>query len=271
MKSLRKALSLLNEFSKQEGTLAVGELATRTGLTRSHASRLLAEFAEAGVLIQDPKSRCYSVGLRTYVLGMRFINQDRLARESIPIMRKLMDVTGHSARLSVMDGDKVLYFLCMEGPLFVDTGFRAGTCLPIHSTSAGRVLLAFLHTEQVKRILSRAVLAKLTDGTVTDKRELTRMLEHVCLQGYATQRGETTTDLAAVTVPVFGSSQQVLAALTVALPVRLCSEKVESLLIEQLHNAARGISLRMGALAYPYGTAQGAIRYLSPQRNRPRR
>jgi len=37
---------------------------------------------------------------------------------------------GRYARLSVRDGDEVVYLIGVEGPHFVDTGWRAGTWLP---------------------------------------------------------------------------------------------------------------------------------------------
>ena len=269
MKSLRSALKLFLEFSDEKPEQRVSDLARRTGLTKSHVSKLLTEFASAGLLSQNPDTRVYSVGRRTYVLGTRFINHDRLVRESITIMRMLMDTTGHSARLSVIDGKRVLYLLCIEGPLFVDTGIRTGTWLPLHSTTAGRVLLAFMDAERVKSMLGAAPLRKLTTRTITNRKRLNCILMNVRSRGYATQRGETTQDLAAVSAPVFGVNQEVLAALTVALPAHLLTKGVESALVEQLHDAARGISLRLGCSAYPFGAARGAAAYLRPRRRMP--
>lgn len=269
MKSLRSALKLFLEFSDEQPEQRVSDLARRTGLTKSHVSKLLSEFANAGLLSQDPDTRVYSVGRRAYVLGTRYINHDRLVRESIPIMRLLMDTTGHSARLSVIDGKRVLYLLCIEGPLFVDTGIRAGTWLPLHSTTAGRVLLAFTNTERANSMIGTAQLRKLTAKTIVDKKRLTNILAGVLNSGYATQRGETTQDLAAVSVPVFGVDQGVIAALTVALPVHLLTKRIESALVEQLHDAARGISLRMGCRVYRFGSARGAATYLRTARRKP--
>ena len=184
-------------------------------------------------------------------------------------MRMLMDTTGHSARLSVIDGKRVLYLLCIEGPLFVDTGIRTGTWLPLHSTTAGRILLAFMDAERVKSMLGAAPLRKLTARTVTDRARLNSILTSVRIRGYATQRGETTQDLAAVSAPVIGANQEVLAALTVALPTHLLTKGIESALVEQLHDAARGISLRMGCRAYPFGAARGSAAYLRPRRRKP--
>jgi len=263
MKSLRTALKLLLEFSDEQPDQRVSDLANRTGLTKSHVSKLLSEFANAGLLVQNPVTRSYSVDQATYVLGTRFINNDRLAHESIPIMRMLMDTTGHSARLSVLDKMRALYLLCIEGPLFVDTGIRTGTWLPLHSTSAGRVLLAFHETERIDAMLGRSPLKKLTEKTVVDKKKLNQILANVRTNGYATQRGETTQDLAAISAPVFGEHQKVLAALTVAMPAHLLTGDIEVALVGQLHDAARGISLRMGCRVYPYGSAaRGTAMYL---------
>ena len=86
-------------------------------------------------------------------------------------MRQLVDETGHSARLSVLDGERVLYLVGVEGPLSSASGWRSGMWLPLHSTAAGQILLAFLDPAQARRLLSGPLEAA-TPRTLTDLEEL---------------------------------------------------------------------------------------------------
>lgn len=257
MKSVRGALRLLMEFTGEQPAFTIGELAARTGMGKSHVSKAIAAFVESGLLVQDPRSRALSVGVRAFVLGARFINYDRLSREAMPVMREILQRTGHSTRLSVLDGDRVLYLVGMEGPMFVDTGWRVGTWLPAHSTTAGRVLLAFAGERSVAALLSRRPLARLTEHTVTDRRVLDRILSRIRGEGYDIQRNETTQGIGTIGAPVFDATQSVTGVLSVAFPSHVVARGEERPLIEELHAGARALSQRLGCPVYPYGgTAQ---------------
>ena len=198
------------------------------------------------------------LGARMVALGSRFVTPDPLCREAMPVLRSVVESTGHSARLSVLDGDDVLYLLGVEGPLFVDTGWRAGTWLPVHSTAAGRVLLAFMAAERAARALTRAQLRPITDRTVVDPGQLRKLIDAARMRGYTVQRGETTPGLGVLAVPIFGTGQQVVGALSVAFPSHLVASRNEGDLAELLHASARVLSQRIGGTVYPFGTRRGA-------------
>jgi DNA-binding IclR family transcriptional regulator len=260
MKSVRGALRLLMEFTGEQPAFSIGELAERTGMGKSHVSKAIAAFVESGLLVQDPRTRAVSVGARAFVLGARFVNYDRLSREAMPVMRELTQRTGHSTRLSVLDQDRVLYLLGVEGQMFVDTGWRVGTWLPAHSTTAGRVLLAFLGEARAAELLSRKPLARLTEHTVTDRRVLERILARIRASGFDVQRNETTQGLGTIGAPVFDGRQVVIGVLSIAFPSHLVVKGAEGPLIEQLHAGARALSQRMGCPVYPFGGAQAQLR-----------
>ncbi|MGE0800767.1 MAG: IclR family transcriptional regulator [Lautropia sp.] len=258
MKSLRTALRLLMMFAGEQRDYGVGELAERAGLSKSQVSKVLAAFGEAGLLVQNPESRRYSVGVRMFALGSRFVTYDRLCREAMPVMRELVAQTGHSARLSVLDGDNALYLLGFEGPFFVDTGWRAGTWLPVHASSAGRVMLAFSESHRAERVMASGAMRAITDRTVIDPAELRRIIDLARWQGYSVQRGETSPGLGVISVPVFGEGMEVVATLGFAFPAHLVAPADEPDLVAPLHEAARILSQRIGGTVYPFGRGPAA-------------
>lgn len=253
VKSLNTALSLLSEFLAHDQDLGVADLAERTGMPKGQVSKILATFRDHQFLRQDPTTRRYSVGLRTFVLGSRFANQDRLTRYALPMMRELSQETGHSVRLSVMDGDAVVYLMGIEGQAFIDTGWRSGTFLPIHSTTAGRIVLAFMDEARAEALIERQPMDRFTPSTVVDRAELRRIIAEVRKTGFSSQRGETNPGLATVAVPIFGDGQSIVGALGFAYPSHAVPANKERELVGLLHRAARVLSLRMGCAVYPFG------------------
>jgi DNA-binding IclR family transcriptional regulator len=257
MKSLRSALRVLMAFCEEQQDFGVGELAEQCRLSKGQVSKVLATFAEFGLLTQSPDSRRYQVGSRLYALGSRYLNFDTLCRGAMPVMRDLVESTGHSARLSVLDGDRVLYLLGFEGPLFMDTGWRAGTWLPVHATSSGRVLLATMDAERARRLRPQR-LEIFTSRTITDLDEIDRRVEQARTQGFAVQRDETTPGLGVISAPVYGRGGQPLGTLGLAFPSHVVPADQEPQLIRALHGACRVLSQRVGCTVYPYGPPVGA-------------
>lgn len=250
MQSLATSLRVLSTFTEVDADLGVVEVAGRCGLTKSQTSKVMAALRRDGFLDQDAKTRRFRVGLRAYVVGSRFLSQNALCREATPIMRFLVDRSGHSTRLSVVDRDRVIYLMAIEGPLLLDTPWRAGTVLPWHATSAGRVLLAAQEDAEADAILARHGVARVTPLTVTDPDRLRRLRDEVRSRGYSAVRSESTPGLGAISVPVLGTSQAVVASLSLTFPDHSVPESDEPRLVAALHEAARLLSMRIGAVVY---------------------
>ena len=100
-------------------------------------------------------------------------------------MRRLVDATGHSAVLSVMHEASVIHLLAVEDRLFVDGRWRVGRWMPYHTTSSGRVLLAFGSEEELEQLIARHGLPRLTANSITDPATLRASIRKVRQQGYS--------------------------------------------------------------------------------------
>lgn len=251
MKSLRASISVLDVFSAAQRDWGVNEIAQATGLTKSHVSKVLAAFCDGGMLVRDPMSKRYSVGVRLYAIGQRYISHDRLSQTGISLMRQLVDETGHSARLSVLDGERVLYLMGVEGPLSSASGWRTGMWLPLHSTAAGQILLAFMDPGEARQRLSGA-LEPATPKTITEVDQLENKLAQARRRGFVVARGENIAEVGAIAVPLFGEGQKLLGALSLSFPARLVKPASETALAVKLHRAADLLSQRVGCELYPF-------------------
>jgi DNA-binding IclR family transcriptional regulator len=253
MKSLRTGLRVLLEFEQNQRDFGVTELAQRCDLSKSQVSKILGALVSSGLVVQNPATRTYSVGQRCYVLGSRFTTYDSLCQAATPVMRELLNRTGHSVRLSVPDGDQSLYLIGLEGPMFIDTGWRSASSVPIGASSAGRVLAAFMDPERCRHLLDLPV-PSLTKDTVRDRATLEKLVAAVRVNGYSVQRNETSLGMGVVSVPLFRDGHHIVGALGLAFPSHHVGSEDERALIDALHDAARSISQRLGCFVYPFGT-----------------
>jgi DNA-binding IclR family transcriptional regulator len=253
MKSLSTALQVLREFVAAQKPFGVVELSERLGLHKGQVSKILRAFREESFLEQDPKTRKYSVGLNAFALGNNFVNSNVLSREALPIMRRLVDATGHSGVLSVLHEASVIHLLAVEGRLFVDGRWRVGRWMPYHTTSSGRVLLAFSPEEALESRITRYGLSRLTPNSITDAKTLRTAIAKVRRQGYSVTRSETHVGTASLAVPLFGHDGRAMTALGLICPEHLLDQAEVKKLVPPLQAAARELSARMGAQVCPFG------------------
>ena len=253
MKSLDAALKLLSEFTGKEADISVSELSAKTGMPKSQVSKILLTFRKNRFLEKDDTTQRYSVGPRAFALGSRFVNHNPLTRAALPVMRELTERSGHSTRLCIRVDCDVLYMLGIEGPHFIDTGWRVGQWMPMHASSAARVFLAEADEAEIDRILLQHGMPALTERTVQDADELKVMLREARATGFARNYGETARGLSTLSVPVFGHGGILTASLTIAFPSHVVDAESEPDLVEMMHRSARTLSQKIGCEVYPYG------------------
>jgi DNA-binding IclR family transcriptional regulator len=253
IKSLATALRVLSRFISAQGPLGVGEFAQQMKLNKSQVSKILKTFRDFGFLEQDPATQKYSVGLNAFALGNTYVNHFPLARDALPVMRKLVDQTGHSAVLSVMHDSEVIHLLAVEGRLVIDGRWRVGRYMPYHSTSSGRLLLAFGPPERVDMFLKTRGLPRITPNTITQEREFRASLQKARKFGICVTRSETYAESASIGAPVLDTMGRAVAVLGLICPEHLLTRQEERRIIPPLQRSARELSLKMGAESYPFG------------------
>ena len=250
MKSLRTGLRVLVEFERAPRDLGVTDLANRCGLSKSQVFKILSALVDSGLVVQDSATRTYHIGQRCFLLGSRFPTYDTLCQAATPVMRELLNRTGHSIRLSIPHDMESLYLFGLEGPHFIDTGWRSGNCVPMCASSAGRVMMAFMEPSERERLLDMPIPA-LTPQTIRDRAQVEAIVSAARTQGYVVQRNETSLGLGVISVPLFKSDQAIIGSIGAAFPSHILPPEEEPQLASALHDAARAISQRLGCQAYP--------------------
>lgn len=255
MKSLQTGLRVLSLFAYDRPAWGVGALAEELGIGKSHASKILASLRMAGFLEQDPGTKEYSVGLLTLALGTHYLQRNALVQQSLGTLRRLADESGHTTTLCVLNEERVMHLASVEGPHFLDSRYRVGTWLPFHATAVGKILYAFDSTGLFESRLDKD-LTRFTANTITDFSLFREHMKMVRREGFARTFGESVDGQGAVAVPVFGESQDVIAALGLFYPIHTVDNNTAANLVALLHSAARSISARLGASVYPFGNAR---------------
>ena len=100
-----------------------------------------------------------------------------------------------------------------------------GERIYLHSTAAGKAILATFPESRVNNIVERWGLPELTDRTITSREDLDAELATVRDQGYALNRGEDQDGVYAIGQAVRKPSGIVLGALSIAGPTYRTKER----------------------------------------------
>ena len=242
IQSVDRAVDLLLAVAAAQPAAATAPaLARACGLNRATAWRLLKTLQARGLVAVDESTGRYSIGLTTMELG-NAARPDALIAAARPVLERTSEQTGETASLAV-PGVGGLTYVDEVTPTAVLTASWLGRSVPLHATSTGKALLAFLPAEQVSRVLAGA-LTRFTDTTITDLDALAAELAATRARGYGVCAGELESSLYGVSAPVLDRNRHSLAVLSIWGPQDRVKEKFAELGAVAIRAAAEISSAR---------------------------
>lgn len=246
VKSLRRAVAILRAFTIDTPELGVTEISNRVGLHKSTTFRLLSTLNSEGLVSQNPETGRYRLGVGLIELAGGVLAHADVRQVARRYMRLLAEQVGETINLAVLDrnGSVNLEQSVPRGRLVANHGW-VGRRTPVHATSTGKVLLAWLESGNVTDLLANPLEAY-TPNTITDIDTLQAELESVRDVGYAVGHEEYEVGLNAVAAPIWNHNGHVIAALSASGPsYRLPAESLEDV-AKEVVRTAQAISADLG-------------------------
>lgn len=215
-KTTQRSFEIAETLMALEGA-GLADLVEELGLAKSTVYAHLETLRESGYLVKEGET--YHVGMQFLNLGGHAATRKRgykLAREKV---RMLADVTDERAQFIVEENGFGYYlFSDSESQTAVETDVRPGKVTHLHTTAAGKAILANLPPARVEAIVDSRGLPASTEHTITDRAALFEELERVRDRGYAYNKSERVAKQWAIGVPVLGTEGDVLGGLSVSGP-----------------------------------------------------
>jgi IclR family pca regulon transcriptional regulator len=220
---LAKGLAVIQAFNDEARALTLAEAATRTGLTRAAARRILMTLEDLGFAVRQG-DRHFVLTPRVLSLGYAYLSSMPLWAFAEPVLETLVEELGETCSIAVLDGTELVYVLRIPVHRILSQGMTVGSRLPLHCHSAGRVLLSGLTSMQMETYFERATLKAYTDRTITDESKLRKAVTEAAKKGHAFVNGELEEHISGLSVPIFQPDGSVLAALNVSFNRKSISE-----------------------------------------------
>ncbi len=213
VKSLNKAITLLDLLSTEDEGMKLSALSERSGYPKSTVHALLSTMRDRG-LVSQLDNGAYTLGIKLFEYGAAVSRGFDISALAHPYLERLSVLTGSTAVISMLDNKGVVSF----DYAFPAGGVRVmpeiGVRLPLHATSQGKLMLSYLSQRSRESLLKKQRMISYTPHTVTDAQTLSRDLNTTCERGYAVEDGEYKIGLRAVSAPVFDSTGRLRYAMT---------------------------------------------------------
>src|ERR1700726_1407969 len=216
VQSVDRAVAIL-EILARDGEAGVTEVARELDVHKSTASRLLAALDRRDLVTQDTERGKFRLGVGLVRLAGAAGRGLDLVQESRPVCRALAQEVGETVNLAILSGRDALYLDQVAGPAALSPHNWAGQRIPLHATSDGKILLAYLSDGELAESLAPP-LARFTERTITAAADFPPLLAEVRRQGYATAVEELEAGLTAVAAPVRNAEGVVVASISASGP-----------------------------------------------------
>ncbi len=248
--SAYRILDLLTQIAMHPEGVSAADAARRAGLTLPTTHRLLRVLCDRGFAIQPNTGSKYRPGHQLRICAGEGVDHRLLTEIAQPTLTRLRDETGETVFLSVRDGAALSYLDCVASSHSVQMYGSAGMRVPLHATSQGKAILAFLPASTAEHLLGQLDYQRYTRNTIADAAGLLREIEAVRRSGYSVNLEERETGVRSVSAPVLDGNRTAVAAVCVGGPIfRVTEEDLRGPLARLVRAASQEISSRLADYA----------------------
>lgn len=214
VQSFARGLAVIRTFSANAPQQSLTEVATRSGLTRAGARRILLTLQTLGYVHSDGK--WYRLTPRILELGFAYLSSMPIWNLAEPVMDRLTASVKESCSAAVLDGTDIVYVLRVHTHKIMSLNLAVGSRLPAYCTSMGRVLLAGLPTDQARALIEASDRSPRTRHTLTQVDALVAAVERVREQGWCVVDQELEEGLISMAAPITNRLGETVAALNIS-------------------------------------------------------
>ena len=217
--ALTRGLKVLELLAQDESDLSLTSIGERLAIPTPSLWRILCVLRDRGYLLFDEDRRTYRLSFKFLYLGNVLLNGMGFRSQARGYLKQVVEFTGETAELSARVKDQLVLIDQVEGPEAVRLFSSIGSAYPyFHATAPGKVYLAHMSGEKLKRVMDRMGLPRITHHTIASFRALERELKSVKKRGYSFDHQEMRIGVSRVAAPVYDQGGNVIACLGCAGP-----------------------------------------------------
>jgi IclR family transcriptional regulator, KDG regulon repressor len=244
VKSVFKALSILQLFSDSNGPMSLTEIAKVLKMDDATVSHIISTLVFRGFLKQNSSRGKYCLGDKFLELGSAINRSSSNTYGTMSYITELGRLVNESVHLCLWSNNKTTFF-DTSGYYEVFNISPGNWITPLHCTAIGKLILVDMSEESLNQYLHSKPLEKFTAHTIVNIVKLKYQLSMVKRDGVAFEDREYHNDTRGIAVPIKDKSGHMTGIIFVIRPyTRLTDESIKKI-TPSLKTCARKISLEL--------------------------
>ena len=234
---IQKMADILDLIAGQD-EVNVSRISQHLGIPRTTVHRILQTLATCNVLTPE-----YRPGPRVIGWAHHAFEKMELREAGAPVLEHLVQLFQETASIFVRVGASRICIERLEGMGLLPHRIKIGEPVPLHAGSAGRILLTWLDPSEQTRLWQESVnlFGPIGTGRSPNWQGIRR-------DGWTISLGERDQILSSISAPIFGTSGEVVGALSVSGPRERLSDARMHAIAPELQAGAETIHQRMNGL-----------------------
>jgi DNA-binding IclR family transcriptional regulator len=238
--SVTRVIQILEALCASPAPLSLAQISRTLDAPKSSLAALLRGLADADFVVSSDS--VFRLGPAAYGLGSALLEARRNLQSSDLLregMRRLAERSKETVLFGVRDSDAgtMTYVDVIESRNAVRFAISLGDRRQLYCTAGGRVLLAALPDEELRRYLRTLKPQRMTPDTEIDKRQLAEAIAQARASGVAQTVDQASDGAAGTASLIFDAAGKVIGALIVAAPssrvLKGRSEELSRLVLEE--------------------------------------
>jgi IclR family acetate operon transcriptional repressor len=246
VRSLNRALSLLEDVAAHPEGAALGDLAHRADLAPSTAHRLLKSLELRRFVTQDAERGLWFTGVQAFITGTGFLRNRDVVAIARPYMHRAMEESGESVNLAILGGGETIYLSQVESRQMMRALAPPGGRAPLHASGVGKALLSGMALQTARQRIATLTFTQFSDKTILDGQALMANIQQAKAQGYAIDDEEHAVGLRCLAAPIYNEFAEPVAAISISGPLARIADARLPVLGTLIRSFAEDITAALG-------------------------
>ena len=213
-----RILDILELVALHQEGISLSEIAQNLDVPKSSIHPVLATLSDRNYLKANKKEQRFFLGENLFVLGNKFVNEADILEKIKEVLLHVAEQTSETLYFGVLSNLDVLYLIKADQFSNFRVVSNPGNKLPAYSTGYGKALLSQFSPDQIRLLYPSGTLQHITANTLGTVEALNKQLEEIRRTGFSYEKGESTTGIQCVAVPICVENRY-LAGMSLAVPV----------------------------------------------------
>lgn len=211
--ALIKGLNVIKAFDKQNTQMTLSDVAKKVDITRANARRLLLTLESLGYLRHE--DNFFSLSPKIIELGYSYfaaLPWTDLAYENLKLVAKECKL---SCSISIWDDEHIICIMRISAARILNEGIHVGSRLPTAYTATGRVYMAHMQDNELKKFISKLSLKQHTNKSIINANVLYQKIKSTKNQFYQIVEEELEDGLISMSVPIYNKFDNIVGAMNI--------------------------------------------------------